>query len=290
MYKRSRHQRYQRLSYRRRSAGYESALRHIEEARQLSSTLGGTDRTVKNYLFGLSGKELDAVLRDYGDKYGKTAKSYAIQTMPRWRSGRVAMSGMVAERFFNLLPPRMPLSTKYQIAEELWRYVGPRSSKTLRFGPDVTSQEVVRLAERHISTVLEEYKIPEALERRFDWLAANDVTVKQEILNHLQGLDKKLVSEAARLQADVMVQHLLEDQAKLTRRFTHTLSIGNHQLMLLADGRAQGCQLEEYKAVDSGSNRFSDSGSNRFSGSDYGWIWWVVGIGGIILVYLLLSR
>ena len=39
--------------------------------------------------------------------------------IPKWRTGRVQMSGMVAERLFNLLPPRMPLGVKYKLVEGL---------------------------------------------------------------------------------------------------------------------------------------------------------------------------
>ena len=275
MYKRSRSYSNSSWSYsKKRSAGHTAALRHIDEARKLSLTLGGTDRTVKKYLFELSGKELNGVLREYGEKYGKVAQSYAIQTLPSWRSGKVSMSGMVSERLYKLLPPRMPLSTKYDIAEELWRYVGPDSSKTLRFGPDVTVDEVVANGELHISQVVEQYKIPAELERRFNWLASHDVGVKQQLLNHLQSLDKKLVVEAVRLQTGVMIQHMLEDQAKHTRRFTHSVSVGNHKLLLVADGNARGCVLEEYRISE-----------RRIS--DYAWIWWVLGLGAILVLFLL---
>lgn len=45
-----------------RSIGLERAKAHIEAARQLSMELGGTDRDVKAYFFGLPASEVRATL------------------------------------------------------------------------------------------------------------------------------------------------------------------------------------------------------------------------------------
>jgi hypothetical protein len=90
------------------------------------------DQGVKAYFFSLSPVELTAVLDDYQRAYGSEAREYAAKTIPKWRSGRVQMSGMVAERLFNLLPPRMPLGVKYKLVEGLWHHVGPSSKHRVR--------------------------------------------------------------------------------------------------------------------------------------------------------------
>ena len=46
--------------YSSRSAGLERALQHIEEAKQLTRELGGTDKDVKEYFFSLPTNELKA--------------------------------------------------------------------------------------------------------------------------------------------------------------------------------------------------------------------------------------
>jgi hypothetical protein len=139
--------------YRRRTGSYWSrsdvglqrALRHIQEGRELSALLGGTDNTVKKYLFNLSSTELGKILIEYGRLHGDSAREYAVQTLPRWRDGRVTMSGMVAERLYRLLPPTMPIGIKFDIAEELWRHVGPSSSRVIRFGREASNADLVRL-------------------------------------------------------------------------------------------------------------------------------------------------
>jgi hypothetical protein len=242
---------YQRRPYnhgRSRKPGNETALEHIEEARRLSALLGGTDETVKRYLFSLSstarGKsELGRVLEEYGQKHGRVAQEYAELTLPHWQAGHVIMSGMVAERLYNLLPPRMPISTKYEMAEELWRHVGPSSSKVLRFGSNASHAEIVRLIDEHISEVVHDYKIPDTLEKRFNWLADNDVAVKQQLLNHLRNLDKRLVIEAGGLQVASMLNHLSNEQPNFTQMYTHTVIVGKHKLKLVADKNMIGCVL-----------------------------------------------
>ena len=82
------------------------------------------------------------------------------------------MSGLVASRLYSLLPPRMPLEAKYKLTEVLWRHVGPSSKKTLRVGSDASIDAIVEIASKHIDEVVTEYKIPDKLERRFEWLSS----------------------------------------------------------------------------------------------------------------------
>ena len=119
-----------RRRYRRYSsydAGSEIARRHIREAEQFSSEMGGTDVDVKEYFFGLSNKQLEPILVEYGKSHGALAEAYARETMPNWRSENRRMSGMIAKRLFSLLPPRMPLKKKVRTGREhmdaLWSII-----------------------------------------------------------------------------------------------------------------------------------------------------------------------
>jgi hypothetical protein len=79
--------------YSRHSLGSEYARRHIEQARQLSEELGGSDEDVKKYFFRLPSQELRPILDAYEQRYGRVAREYAERTLPRWRSREVTMSG-----------------------------------------------------------------------------------------------------------------------------------------------------------------------------------------------------
>jgi hypothetical protein len=228
-----------------RSIGLERAKAHIEAARQLSMELGGTDRDVKTYFFGLPASEVRAILEEYGRKYGLQAKEYAQETIPKWRTGRVHMSGLVASRLYSLLPPRMPLEAKYKLTEALWRHVGPSSKKTIRVGSDASVDIIVGVAAKHVDEVVTVYKMPDDLERRFDWLSSGDVEIKQKLLNHLRMMEKALVVDALRAQLPVLVDHLNSPNGKLTHRLAQVAKIGKHELEILLDRNSTGVRLEE---------------------------------------------
>ena len=173
----------------------------------------------------------------------------------------------------------MPIATKFELAEELWRHVGPSSSKVLRFGEDASFAEIARIVEDYISAVVNEYQIPESLQRRFDWLASNDVKVKQQLLNHLQNLDKRLVIEASGLQVASMLNHLTDEKAAFTHLYTHTVAVGKHKLKLVADKELEGCSLE-----DDIPSRYARTNKSI---SDYSWIFWLLLAGVIILLFIL---
>lgn len=259
------------------SYGQERALQHIREGQQLSALLGGTDETVKKYLYGLPKAQLDTILSQYEEQYGEDPANYARLTIPKWRTGTVQMSGMVAERLYQLLPPTMPLSTKYKIAEELWHHTGPSSWKAIRFGKDAFHSQIVRESEEHIVDVVQRYEIPDSLQQRFDWLTANDVGVKQDILNHLREMDKKLVIEAASLQSASMLKHLTNEDTTFTQTYTHTVSVGKHNLVLVADKDLLGSELH-----------YDVPRQHTSKDQDYWWVIWVVVA--IIIIAIVASQ
>ena len=269
------------------SYGNERALQYIEDARRLSAELGGMDKEVKAYFFALPPADLELLFTEYGKLYNngrsddRSPEAYARVTFPKWRSGSVKMSGMVAERLFNLLPPRMPLTAKHHLVEGLWRHVGPSSNKTLRIGLDATIDEIVERSREHIEDVVVRYQIPDQLERRFQWLAAGDAKIRQELLNHFRNLEKELVVSAARVQVPVLLDHLRADTARYTKHVSQTLIVGKHQLELLLDKDAQGVRLEEPGPAWS-------SGSSAGSGGQTA-LWWLL-IGGALVIGWLLLR
>jgi hypothetical protein len=209
---RSRYRGGSRSYFRSGSYGRARALAHIAAAKRLTAELGGMDQAVKAYFFSLSPVELASILDDYQRAYGSKAHQYATNTIPKWRTGRVQMGGMVAERLFNLLPPRMPLGVKYKLVEGLWHHVGPSSRHRIRVGADANVSEVIELARSKITEFVINYKIPSNLEGRFIWLSAGDVSVKQMLLSHVQEVDKTIVVEAVRAQVPVMLEHLRSDR------------------------------------------------------------------------------
>jgi hypothetical protein len=249
-------------------------MQHIREAEELSRELGGTDKDVKEYFFGLPPSRLAHVLQLYRQRYGEKEYEWATKTFAKWKTGKVKMSGQTASRLFNLLPPLMPLGEKYKLTESLWRHVGPSSKRRLRVGTDASVDDAVGKAREHVEGVVNGYQIPDGLARRFEWLSAGDVTVKQQLLNHVQGLEKKLVVEDLRERLPVLINHLRQDSASMTKRVAHTLTVGKHELEVLVDRNASGVGLEDWTPAGGAQANMT-------------WLWWVLGIAAVILFFVL---
>jgi hypothetical protein len=216
---------------------------------RLKWELGGSLDDVKKYFFGLTPQELQPILHSYGQKYGEGARCYAEKTIEKWKSNYVQMAGQTAERLFMLLPLHMPLEIKYRLIENLWNHVGSKARKTrkiLRIGLDASTEQVIEAVRKHLDDVVEQHRIPPALQERFNWLADGDVSVKQDLLNHLRKhLEKNLVVEAARLQLLIMQDHLRGEAGQQTYRLAQILKLGNHELELLIDKNATGVAIDE---------------------------------------------
>ena len=158
------------------------------------------------------------------------------------------MSGMVAERLFNLLPPRMPLGVKYKLVEGLWHHVGPSSKHRIRVGADANVTEVIELARSKITEFVVNYKIPSNLDSRFNWLSAGDVSVKQMLLSHIQEVEKTIVVEAVRAQVPVMLEHL-RSAGLHTGRLAQIVRVGKHELELLMDKTVTGARIEDPSVI-----------------------------------------
>ena len=218
-----------------RSIGSQRALAHIEAARRLSFELGGADKDVKEYFFNLKPEQLEPVLVEYGIKFGSAAREYAESTISKWRSRRVQMSGEVASRLFALLPPRMPLETKYKLIEDLWKHVGPSSKKTIVVHVDTPISLIIEQAAVNIREVVTTYRIPNDLSKRFEWLSSGDARVKQELLSHFQTMEKELTVRALSVQLPVLVEHLRSPQAINTRRLAQIATVGKHEVEIILE-------------------------------------------------------
>lgn len=207
----------------------ERALQHIEEAKAFSDEVGGTDEDIKRYFFALSTEELRNILNTYEKKYSTSARNYAEQALPEWKSGRRKMSGEVAKRLFGLMPERMPIRDKFKLVESLWRHKSPRSFKSLFIGPDADLRDLQHRIESHLRTVITDHTIPVGLEKRFDWLAAGDVHTRQQLLNHMQQMERQLVEGSLTSKIPMVLSRMAANNGA---RFTETIEIGNHTVSI----------------------------------------------------------
>lgn len=255
-----------RSSYASRDIGRERALEHIRQAGVLSRELGGTDKDVKSYFFSLHNSERSRILDEYERIHGRSARDYAEKTIPKWRSGETQMSGMVAERLFSLLPKYMPIEQKFKLTESLWRHIGPTSRRDIYVNPAVPFGELEQVVRGYLETDVLDYKIPEQIERRFQWLSQGDIGVKQQLLNHLRQLEKGLAAESLRVNLPTLARHLQSTQGRLTASLSHRLEIGKNSITVHLTDKVDGITETAPQVVSTS------------SGSDWGWIWWIIGI------------
>lgn len=283
--------RYRSTRYRHRSQstdssyGRERAAQHIREAQQLSIELGGTDKDVKKYFFDLSSEQLVQILQDYEDQYGADARAYAEETLPKWRTGRVKMSGLVAGRLFSLLPPRMPLATKYALTENLWSHFGPRSKMRLRITPGADAGEVASIVRSHFDNVVSSYRIPDQLNARFNWLSSGDVELKQDLLNHLLKMENELIELGVREQLPVLETYLASASEGVFVHTSQWLRVGGHELELVIDPHVEVSTMESWSAYNSKAGSIPARPSQKSGGVN--WLVWV--IGALVLISALRS-
>jgi len=229
-------------------SGREAALEYIREARALSVELGGTDKDVKRYFFGLDRKQLAPILDTYEVEFGTLPRAYAEETMPLWRSGRRRMSGLVAGRLFSLLPRFMPLRAKYALVKSLWEAKCPRSHHALEVGPDVAAGELFQQVRRHLQRVVGAYRIPESISNRFAWLAQEDVDLQQELHNYFLRLNRDVVSRALESRVGRLIAHVRACRMPY-RQITQQVRIGNHRLDLVFRPDVSGIRSRPARAI-----------------------------------------
>ena len=215
-----------------RRSGKDMALEHFRDGMGFSRGMGGADKVVKEYFLSLRPGQLEPILTEYGQIYGSEAENYARKALPKWRSGSVTMSGMVARRLFSLLPPRMPLKEKYQLAENLWRYFGPSSQHEFTIGTNTDVDTITRLVSKRLDEKVTPVKIPDSVRNRFNWLAADDVRLKEQLLNHVRQQQKKLAVAEVRRRVQTLQRHTAEGIAVCAHS---TIYIDKHQVDIWLD-------------------------------------------------------
>ena len=187
------------------------------------------------------------------------------------------MSGQNAKRLFALLPPRMPLKKKYELAENIWTHFGPTSSHAFRVGADASVSEVAeRVAEKLDESVVE-YLIPQNIKNRFEWLSAGDVNVKEQLLNHFRNLQKELALQKVTDELPVL-QNQMRENPDVTGQLKQVLEIHKHEISIWVE-----------KDLNEDIVEGSPLASRGFGSGGAGWgnlVWWI--IGGIVLLAFLL--
>lgn len=231
------------------------AEKHIAAAQKLEAELGSSVNDVKEFLFSLSEEQLKPILREYEriilleekeqkNNGAKSATAYARKTLARWKNGEVEMSGLVAERFFKILPNFMPLEIKYNLVDKLCNHLDEINYtpkiKEFYIGYDCDINNLIHTIKDFFEKNIENSEFPKELERRFDWLSQNDIHVKKQLIDYFK--DKKKNIEINELKSTLVT--LMNSYHSHTGRYInnleHSLTINKITVNIIFHKKAKG--------------------------------------------------
>lgn len=163
---------------------------------KVSTAFGGIDEEVREAFFDLQPAKLDAVLGNYGRRYGDSARQYAERIYPRWRSGSVQLSGQTLERLLEIVPPFLSFETKLRLYRTV-RDAHRKREEAVVYVSDAddlpnVSAIVERIVERARSQPL-----PPHVDARLVWLSHGDGL-----------LARRLAAEAELAEGDLTAHNL----------------------------------------------------------------------------------
>ncbi|MBL9145567.1 MAG: hypothetical protein JNM99_17955 [Verrucomicrobiaceae bacterium] len=164
-----------------RSYGHHRASQHISERHALSCSLGGIDRDVEQIFLNLPDQRLEMVFLRYGREHGMSALSYARKTYSQWKSGAVKMSGSVAERLLNLVPPVLDVSVRFELVKKLRNAHMHKEHRYVTCEPQDWRMQVAPVI-ADLLTASDKFQLPEHAVSRVRWLAEGDAAAAQRLL------------------------------------------------------------------------------------------------------------
>lgn len=237
------------------------------------------DNEVKDYFFSLPPDQRARVFDDYGRKYGEQKRAYAEATYYKWKNGTVHMSGLVAERLFDLLPPIMPINLKLRIVEGLFENSGAARSDYVLTPLDASASTVIAFVGDNLLKELEGQQIAAGLKSQFGWLAGEDATVAEQLLKHSLNLtvDAKKATAAAIMH---QMDHSRAENDDVIKDVVSTIRVRKHEVHIKRTEAVDAIATVDRWAFERGGRK-----QERASGGGFNWIIWLaLGLG---LLWLL---
>lgn len=261
-------------SYSRRDYGHEAARQHIADAHRLSERLGGMDKEVKDYFFSLPPDQRARVFDGYGRKYGEQKRAYAEATFSKWKNGTVHMSGLVAERLFDFLPPIMPINLKLRIVEGLFENSGAARSDFVLAPLNAPASTVIAFVGDNLLKELEGQQIAAGLKSQFGWLAGEDATVAEQLLMH----SLNLTVNAKKAAAAAIMRQMDQSRAENTdviKDVISTIRVRKHEVHIKRTEAVNAVAVVDRWTFERGGRKHESA-----SGGGFNWfIWLALGLG-----------
>ncbi len=245
----------------------EAALQHIEDARLLTIELGGTDQDVKKWFFSRTTSELDPILKKYRDTYGQQPYDYALKALPKWKSGRTKMSGTVAGRLFSLLPNFMPLDTKYDLVDSLWKHISVSKKRVVEAGAEADIEQIIKVVNDEVMSLATNWEIPEALNKRFNWLGDNDATTYQKLLSHIKDTEQQLAIKVMQEQIPILRDNFVNNWQDVSSNINYVIEIGKQSVELRIKADCSDIIAKDWSHIPTYNNSTNSSADSDFFGN-----------------------
>lgn len=213
-----RYRRYRTHTY--KYSGVDYARKHIEARMRLSSLFAGIDKDIENVFFKLPSSNLNSLLIQYGNNYGKKASDYARVTYPKWKSGQVKMSGLVAERLLNLIPPFLTEGERFDLIKKLRTAYITKSSRSLTTSfnnwKEDLSPAIASLVELN-----SRFNLPDKIISRAKWLTDGNSSSAMKLLAAAEIEEAQVRMEYLELEFK-RIEQLISD-VKYTKYVVHKI-------------------------------------------------------------------
>ena len=182
---------------------------HQQRRQAVSQFFAGFDDDVRNLFLNLPASQLQRVLANYEEAFGRGARQYAQRVYKKWKSGEVMMSGDVSVRLLLLLPPLLSFEQKFALVTKLWEKTQPKRILKLIVTPGTDFEG---LRQKIWTAVVRQHGscIPDRIKRVLAWLTEDDVIAAE-------ALTKEISLRRNRMLLDILRVELLRvlDNAEL---------------------------------------------------------------------------
>ncbi len=200
--------------------GLARALDRYGRAAPRRRPLGNAD--IVRVILGLDPADLDEMFRLYAERFGPGAARYARRTREKWKAGVVRPNRQTFDRLLVRLPAVMSFDLKCEVLrrlrEECCAKADYRLTVTTRDWREALAPLVDGLVERAYAA-----ELPEEVERRLKWLAADDMRAARAILAESQARESRNALELLGREFDEIGRLVEEGGGRA--EVTHTLRL-----------------------------------------------------------------
>ena len=185
----------------RRSPPQQAAIDHVAAYHQLEGRLGPVVSEIKSIFLRLDHEELEHLLYQYEQTFGRKAADYARVTLPKWRNGSTKMSGQTAQRIINLVPPYLTTGKRFELVRLLCNYHRDNQSRHITVDPKEPSKCIpeIRASLDHFKNLASSENLSDDVFECINWINDYDSIIARKMLSEIQQQQAHEVQQAVNI-------------------------------------------------------------------------------------------